>query len=470
VPNANGIIYVNSSITSGNKDGSSRSNAFIRLCDALKFSEAMNAVTPETVKQIWVAEGTYYSIHKSAEIDGNGKFTTDRDNVFSMVKEVKVYGGFIGTESDVDERDWKNNPSILSGGLLKNDDETDPTTLEDNTYHVVLFANDAGNALIDGFTITGGYANGSGSRPIKVNDIDIFNGRGGGLYVKYSSPILSNLTVIENKANFGGGIFINFASPNTINITVTKNIAYNSGGGAYNLYSTPAITNLIITENTALGGLPGGTPTGGGGGLVNLNSDAIITNMLIANNTAANGGGLFNYNSSPKLTNITIADNSANLGGGMYNGGESHPVGKNSIIWGNGNNGVYAEAGCANNCYYSLVEEKTETDSNGNISGDVDPLFIGSGNYRLSAASPVANKGNNEYYEAGQNPDISAITTDLDGNPRIRYGIVDLGHTSLITPVTRQTYNNYTLMGNHMTLTKLILFPAIIREVLLMSR
>ena len=48
-----------------------------------------------------------------------------------------------------------------------------------------------------------------------------------------------------------------------------------------------------------------------------------------------------------------------------------------------------------------------------------DPLFVGSGDYHLTAPSPCINTGDNNA------PDLP--TTDKDGNPRIIGGTVDMG-------------------------------------------
>ncbi|MDR1106635.1 MAG: hypothetical protein LBL44_09785, partial [Treponema sp.] len=67
----------------------------------------------------------------------------------------------------------------------------------------------------------------------------------------------------------------------------------------------------------------------------------------------------------------------------------------------------------------------------GNAPKFVDPRLPASapstaGNYRLQAGSPVINKGSNSFYNPAQTPDLSGISTDLDGNPRLN-GTVDMG-------------------------------------------
>ena len=49
------------------------------------------------------------------------------------------------------------------------------------------------------------------------------------------------------------------------------------------------------------------------------------------------------------------------------------------------------------------------------------------GDYRLKAGSVAIDAGDSSYFGAGSIPDLTHITTDLDGNPRIFSGAIDLG-------------------------------------------
>jgi len=88
-----------------------------------------------------------------------------RDAAFNIIQNVKYYGGFIGTEPsnyDVTLRNVHANQTILSGDLGV------PRDNSDNSYHVLISAGPLGSSRLDGFTITSGSANGTGSITYKL--------------------------------------------------------------------------------------------------------------------------------------------------------------------------------------------------------------------------------------------------------------------------------------------------------------
>jgi hypothetical protein len=87
---------------------------------------------------------------------------------------------------------------------------------------------------------------------------------------------------------------------------------------------------------------------------------------------------------------------------------------------------------------YSLVQNVNLGGTNLNgLDPANDPLFVnplspasaptGGGNYRLQIGSPLIDKGYTGYYVPYQSPDISNVSTDLDGKPRIYNGLTGLG-------------------------------------------
>ncbi len=117
--------------------------------------------------EVWVASGTYKPTQHPT---GCSNCTSNRDFAFSLKAGVKVYGGFTGSETVLGQRYWAANITILSGDIGTAGVNTD------NTYHVVIaaFASNSPSTVIDGFTISGGRADGSGGS-ITINGQSIFN-------------------------------------------------------------------------------------------------------------------------------------------------------------------------------------------------------------------------------------------------------------------------------------------------------
>jgi len=189
----------------------------------------------------------------------------------------------------------------------------------------LISAGDSSNTIIDGGGVgTVLYM----SRPDLSNSIDtttvikgfkITNGRnvsnGGGMYLHYSSPLITEMSLIDNMASScGGGMFLSHSYLILSKTRIFRNSAV-KGGGLYsrndnNAYKHLSLYNVIINNNTA-------TESGGGMYLVhvNISSDKVI---IINNSAAQSGGGVYVDSSRYNISNLTIANNSAGIiGGGM---------------------------------------------------------------------------------------------------------------------------------------------------------
>jgi len=165
-------------------------------------------------EEFWVAGGTY----------SPGPEKTDS---FVLKAGVVLYGGFAGGEASLEERDWTKHKTILSG--------------QGKNFHVVFSEGADGSAVLDGFTITGGAAN--GRQPMERS--------GGGMLNVQSSPAISNCVFSGNTAlEMGGGMIIGAGSPTIVNCTFFGNEA-DVGGAVANYASSPTVINCILWGNTA---------------------------------------------------------------------------------------------------------------------------------------------------------------------------------------------------------------------------
>ncbi|UCF43081.1 MAG: right-handed parallel beta-helix repeat-containing protein, partial [Planctomycetota bacterium] len=194
--------------------------------------------------------------------------------------------------------------------------------LGDNSYHVVTGSGTDANAVLDGFTITGGNSNEDG----------------GGMYNYSGSPTVANCTFSGNSANRDGGGMFNRddSNPTITNCTFIGNSANLNGGGISNQDSNPTITNCTFSGNSAV--------KNDGGGIGNERSSPTITNCTFSENSAGSWGGGIRI-SPPHLSNATISNcsfsgNSAGeSGGGMYGGDmvtNCTFTGNSATAWGGG--------------------------------------------------------------------------------------------------------------------------------------
>jgi hypothetical protein len=284
-------------------------------------------------------------------------------------------------------------------------------------------------AALSGFTLTNGATQASGDQSRQQS--------GGAVYCELASAVVSNCVLTGNNAAYRGG----GASFGTLNnCTLTGNSAGSYGGGAW----SSALNNCTITSNTAGTGagayncalnkcvVRGNSGSYGGGAY-----ECSLNNCTLTNNSAASGGGAYSatlyncalmgnsvsayasygagaYNCT--LNNCTIASNSA-AGTFPYGGGAYSGAAINSILYFNtASNGPNYYLTGPNALNYGCT-----TPDPGGI-GDITnaPMFVNlaAGNLRLQSGSPCINSGNNV---------VVSGSTDLDGNPRVVHGTVDMG-------------------------------------------
>jgi hypothetical protein len=288
----------------------------------------------------------------------------------------------------------------------------------------------------------GGMANYADSSPV-VADCTFSNNtgysEGAGMSNNSSSPTVTSCLFQGNTDSTWGGVGSGMSnnalsSPVVTSCTFLNNATSSYGGGMFNGESSSTVTGCVFAGNSALKG----------GGLYDGASSSVVANCIFVDNYADYGGaGVYNYWSFPSITNCTFTDNRAQeVGGGLYNDENSSPTVTNCIFWGdiadvapeiaNGDSSTAtvtysdAQGGCS-------IASGCTTDGTGNI--DADPLFVdaASGDLHLRPTSPCIDTGNTDALPPDtENLDddsdvLEDIPFDLDGNPRVVDGGVDMG-------------------------------------------
>lgn len=290
------IIYVDANATGAN-NGSSWLNAYVSLQDAL--SDANSADKPVEIR---VAKGIY------KPDQGDGITPGDREATFRLINGVDLRGGFAGfSQPDPNVRNVDKYETVLSGDLAENDIQVvDPTylfnepTRSENSYHVVKAGVTNETAILDGFTITGGYA----------DNVSNHDDLGGGMYIgMLSKPTLTNCTFKGNYAHKGGGMS-SAGDPTLTDCLFLRNATGGSGGGLLSWEGTPTLAKCTFAGNSALWG---------GAGFSNRGVSAILINCIFNRNSSkgGSGGGMYSHETIFKMTNCAFNNNSAKQGAGL---------------------------------------------------------------------------------------------------------------------------------------------------------
>ena len=399
---------------SGTKNGLSWANASADL------QEMINQSSDTAIDTIYVAEGKY-----TPNRPANALHTIDpanRNNTFTFTKNIRVFGGFpVAGNPIFADRVVAAYETILSGDIGT------PGVNTDNAYHVVITVGTAiTNAFVmDGFTISDGFANVANPIYIHGDRIDARSGTGWHNY--RASPVMRNMVITNNRIGYDGtgsgvGFYNESGNPELLNVVFSNNGGDTSFGGAgYNFSGSVVLTNVIIQGNRA----------NVGGGWYHLNGKTTFNNVTIVSNSASSGGGVFAYSGILTFNNCIVAHNTASWGPGVNMDGDilSPPV---------------------VNYHYSLVQG-VAAGGNQNLDGSVDPAFenpvptsaapTAAGDYRLKATSPCVNMGSNALVPSG-------LLQDLGGRQRIMANAVEMG--------AYETCDQVTLAANQTSVTGLL--------------
>ncbi len=273
-------LYVNAAAAPGG-DGASWATAIKDLQAGIgKAAAARGAIT-----EIWVAAGTY-----TPDQGSNNRFRT-----FKPVQGVTIYGGFAGSETLLTQRNIATNVCTLSG-------EIGAAGIADNSLHVIDVTDLNATAVLDGFTITAGNANG----PFPHDS-------GGAMRSKCNTATIRNCRFTGNSAAWSCGACLNYSdgNPTFTDCTFTGNTAIGDSAGAVrNDDSNPIFMGCTFSNNSA--------PFFGA--VVNVaNAAPSFTNCNFTGNTATHaegaGGALRNDNSAPTFTGCNFSANVATYSG-----------------------------------------------------------------------------------------------------------------------------------------------------------
>jgi len=291
----------------GIADGSSWTNAFTSLQDALDVAQRQN--------QILVSQGLY------TPDKGKNRTRGDYTLSFAIPDGAALKGGYAGLGStNPDTRNIVTYLTILSGDLNGDDSAINDVhdlygelTRLDNSLHVVTAQDVDTTTLLEGLVITGG------------NSHD-----GAGIQLIRSDIVVAQCTIQENRTGRlsgdgldgwgqGAGASCFFGAPTFLSCTFQLNWSGGWGGALHSLRSSPTLRDCFFQANHA--GLQGGA-------LYFEDGSGAVLGCTFQGNRSRDGGAVFaGGDADVRLTNCGFLGNA-----GFGSGGAVFAAGKNVAI------------------------------------------------------------------------------------------------------------------------------------------
>ena len=355
-------------------------------------------------------------------------------NGFTVKSGVKIYGGFAGTETSIDDREiveskaYRMKYRTVISGDVKSNDVVDATNLifpantsrDDNATHVLtlnLSRASGGNqnqqpTVINGVTIARGHATGG---------VDEAGDHGGGILVTANgqtdvvSYSIERCFFIANYATRGGALYVESGCEGTVSLSGFFNNAagersgMENSGGAIWLAGEGTVVNTAVFNNE-------------NGGIMLVGSGARVLNSTVTRNT---GAGIDGFDRAVDNTvvwgNSLLSMSDASRPAFRYSAyPEANPGGTDS------NDNVYLadKNNEAQGPHFSAPSLKIGFDTDYDMTTQLYPLWT----WKPVEATPLVDAGDDTYYYTDQtNLTTTFGSLDLGLNPRHAGARIDIG-------------------------------------------
>ncbi|MFC1609886.1 right-handed parallel beta-helix repeat-containing protein [Myxococcota bacterium] len=290
------VVFVDDESESG--DGSSWLTAFFDIQAGI--DRAVQLQSQGHSCQVWVRAGVYYVWQQS-----------NQDTIQLADDLPGLFGGFAGSERDLQEREPEQNPTVVDGGWPGG---------EERVLHVITGAD---STLIDGLVIQHGLANGTGQ-----------DNHGGGILASQATALrIEGCTLRQNEAVYGGGLGAplsgtvtrssfseNYAqygaAIHTTGEVIVEHSSFVNNDSSYGTITVANTTATVSLQNCSF--VANHASRYGPGIYVSEATVEVAESEFFDNVALGDGGALRLQHAAIELTGSLFVRNTANRGGALY--------------------------------------------------------------------------------------------------------------------------------------------------------